>query len=137
MDWQFVLGLLTAVGAVLGWFIVHGLDATRARENQRRELIAHFLIDAYRRLERCALRTVGSDPHDMEPAIADIQLFGSPRQVELAQNFAVQLANTGSADLDELLISLREDLRRELRLEPVPRPIKYLRLHNGRRDHVA
>lgn len=131
MDWQFTLGILTALGAVAGWFIVHVLENRRARESQRRELITKFLIDAYRRLERCAVRSGGSDPNDMEPAIADVQLFGSANQVALAQKFAMQLAAEGNADLDELLISLREELRRELRLEPVPRPIKYLRLHKG------
>jgi hypothetical protein len=55
-------------------------------------------------------------------------LFGSPRQIELAQGFAESLANTRSGSLDELLKELREDLREELELEVVPRSIKHLRI---------
>ncbi|WP_169978295.1 hypothetical protein [Tautonia rosea] len=131
MDWQFLLGLSTAIGAIAGWFVLHILEGRRHRENRRRELITQLLIEAYRRLEGCVER---SNPLDLESAIADIQLFGSRRQVELAQAFAVQFANEGSAILDNVLVSLRDDLHRELRLEAVPRTLMYFRIHETQGD---
>jgi hypothetical protein len=54
-----------------------------------------------------------------ESAIADIQLFGNAKQIELAQNVAKQFASQGSVSCDNLLEELRKDLRAELDLEQV------------------
>ena len=64
----------------------------------------------------------------LETAIADIQLLGTQKQIELAQQFAVQMSQTGRGDSLELLIQLREDLRKELKLKPTERNLKILRL---------
>lgn len=64
---------------------------------------------------------------DLDSAIVDIQLFGSADQISAAQNFARELAELRVAQLDKLLASLRNDLRKELKLEPVEGPIVVLR----------
>ena len=66
---------------------------------------------------------------DLESAIADIQLFGIPKQVDMAKRFADEFAEKHTASLDELLFDLRETLRIELQLEPVESQIKYLRIN--------
>ena len=76
------------------------------------------------RLLLASLRSVG---YNEETAIADIQLFGTKRQIELAQQFAEEIARNKESSTLELLILLREDLRKELRLEKVPRKFKFLR----------
>ena len=48
------------------------------------------LLEAYRRLKPYG-RVTPENSRDLEQAIADIQLLGSPEQVALAQNFAVTL----------------------------------------------
>jgi hypothetical protein len=87
------------------------------------------LIDAYRRLESAGdRRDLSKYSAELESALADIQLFGTPEQVEKAQGFAVDFAQNHAASLDELLFDLRETLRAELQLEPVKSRLKHLRL---------
>lgn len=91
---------------------------------------AHFVfmpIQAWERLEKASNRQDNSYNTDIETAIADIQLFGTKRQIELAQQFAEEIARNKESSTLELLILLREDLRKELRLEKVPRKFKFLR----------
>ena len=129
--------LITSMVAIIGWFVVHRLSSNRDRANKRRELRVQYLIEAWRKLENASNRSDNSRSNDLETAIADIQLFGSSRQIELAQKFADDIAKTGIGNLDELLEDLRYDLREELQLETVPKNIKYLRFvsnstRNGR-----
>jgi len=87
-----------------------------------------YLIDAYRQLEWASNRPFSpATAAKFETALADIQLFGTPKQVRLAQEFAVGFATNLTNSLDELLEDLRRDLRQELELEAVPPTIKYLR----------
>ncbi len=68
----------------------------------------------------------------MEKPIAKIQIFGTKEQIELAQKFANDMSSENQASLTELLLSLRQHLRKELNLEPVPKKIKHLRFSNDR-----
>lgn len=95
--------------------------------NQKKEVTIKFLVQAWERLEKASNRQDNSYNTDIETAIADIQLFGTKRQIELAQQFAEEIARNKESSTLELLILLREDLRKELRLEEVPRKFKFLR----------
>ena len=64
----------------------------------------------------------------MGSAITDIQLFRSAVQVAVAQKFTFEMAEQGRASADELLDSLRSDLRRELELERVDGKLAFLRI---------
>lgn len=121
--------LLTACVAVAGWYAAHRLSARRDLANKRRELRVQYLIEAYRRLEFAGNRPLSRElAIDFERAVADVQLFGTPTQVQLAQEFALGFAAEHTHPLDPLLNALRQELRKELKLEPVPPPIKYLRI---------
>jgi hypothetical protein len=95
---------------------------------ERRKLRVTYLLEAYRRLEGASNR---DDPNgrrpDLESAVADIQLLGSPGQVSRARQFATDMARDRSASLDELLFDLRQSLRSELELEPVSDKVVFLR----------
>jgi hypothetical protein len=75
--------IITALVAVVGWFIVHELSISRDIKNKRIELKIKYLIEWYRRLEHISHRD-NPDLKDFESAIADIQLFGTKQQAELA-----------------------------------------------------
>ena len=121
MNWALFSQLLvTATVAFTGAFLAHVLSAKRDRTNARRVRRTEFLIDAYRKLESIANRSHVVDTAPVESAISDIQLFGSPEQVQLAQSFATEFAAARTASLDILLRALRKDLRAELELERVP-----------------
>src|SRR5437588_11608988 len=108
MNWQ-LLGplLITTLVAVGGWFIGHALTTRRDRLNKRREQRIGYLIEAYRRLESCAHRRDALEASKFESAIADIQLFGTPRQVELVQTLVTEFAAERGASMDDLLHDCR------------------------------
>jgi hypothetical protein len=64
---------------------------------------------------------------DLESAVDDIQLFGTRKQVAAAQEFARNMAHHREASLDGLLADLREDLRKELQLDPIEAERVFLR----------
>jgi hypothetical protein len=122
--------LITTIVGILGWIVAHRLTAKRDLANKRRELRVKYLIDAYRQLEGAGNRIESSSKWtELESAIADIQLLGTPEQVEMAKRFAEEFAENRVASLDNLLFDLRETLRAELQLEPVKSKIKYLRIN--------
>jgi hypothetical protein len=131
MNWQLLIPLLvTTCVAVVGWYAAHRLAASRDRDSKRREMITQHLIAAYRQLEP-HWELDAETGREVERAIADIQLLGSPEQVRLAQDFATSFANNGTAQLDPLLLSLRSALRTELGLPVAAGGLKYLRIGGG------
>ncbi|MEJ7666983.1 MAG: hypothetical protein WKG07_49520 [Hymenobacter sp.] len=63
----------------------------------------------------------------MKNVVAEIQLFGSVEQVELAKELADSMAQGGDFTIDALINSLRKDLRKQLKLEDVAGNVKWLR----------
>jgi len=119
MDWSFFAQLIvTFVVAVLGWWTGHYLTARRDLINDRRMLQITYLLEAYRRLESAANRPkkTPDQTYAFESAIADIQLLGTPQQVEATIKYAKQHASGGGAQIDDVLTILRRDLRREIAL---------------------
>jgi hypothetical protein len=126
--------LLTSLVTIIGWFIAHRFSMSEDRARKRRDQQTEFLI-AWRSIDNATHRRDHGDPTGdpmfarvLEQAISDIQLFGNRKQVELAQQFTEDFAATMSADIDELLIDLRNDLRKELKLESAPKSITHLRI---------
>jgi hypothetical protein len=111
--------------AVAGWIV----GQNQARRAVRRNMRIEYLLGAYRRLERASNRPMTpTDDRDVEAAVADVQLLGSPSQVKLAGEFAKAFATEGTADTEPLLEDLRASLRRELLLEAVPPNRLWLRI---------
>jgi hypothetical protein len=122
--------LASSIIVILGWYVIHRLSTARDLANKRRELRVSYLIEAYRRLEYVSNRPIIKElAPEFEKAVADIQLFGTPKQVQLAQEFARGFAGNGTHALDPLMSDLRADLREELNLQTVPSNIVYLRIN--------
>jgi hypothetical protein len=87
------------------------------------------LIDAYRAFAKAnhhpKLHEVADD---LEQAIADIQLLGSPELVVLVQKFALEMGTKQEAGLDDVLATIRKDLRKELGERPISGRIIWLRI---------
>ena len=129
MDWKLFAQLaVTLIVALLGGWIGHYLSMRRDLTGERRKLRVTYLLEAYRRLEGASNR---DDPKpcrpDLESAVADIQLLGSPHQVSLAKQFAIEIARAHTSSLDDLLFDLRQSLRSELELAPVSEKVIFLR----------
>ena len=129
MDWKLFAQLaVTLFVAALGGWAGHYFSMRRDLANERLKLRVTYLLEAYRRLEGASNRDDAKRCWpELESAIADIQLLGSPSQVALARRFAIEMASENSASLDELIFDLRESLRLELELEPVSEGVIFLR----------
>jgi len=126
-EFQIVLAaVLTAVVVMNSWSVTYNQNSKLDREARSRNIRVQYLIEAYRRLESAASRTLRSDKdlqdygHNVENAIGDIQLFGTKEQVELATGVVASMRGPGAtADLKPLLKALRRNLREELQLPAV------------------
>ncbi len=131
LNWQLLIPLMiTSCIAILGWLVAHLFNTHRDRQNKRREIRVKYLIEAYRRLEGGACRGAIHNTEygkGLESAIADIQLFGTVKQVCMAKELATAIAERRvEASAGALLLSLRDDLRKELSLDIInEKPIHF------------
>lgn len=126
---------LTIVGSIcaaaIAAVLAHRLTSHRDQTNRRNDLRIQYLLSAYRAVADASHRDL--DPgsahvRTFEQGLTDIQLLGSQEQAEMAVVIAKTLAEAGEALMDDLLLSLRDDLRDELRLEALPRPPFHMRI---------
>ncbi len=120
---------ITVFLALSGWWLSYWLAVRKDRLAKKRDLRTQYLLDAYRTLESASNRNMTPEnARALESAVADIQLLGSDAQVRRAREFAQKFAAEKTAVLDDLLESLRRDLRKELNLGLVSDPITHLRI---------
>jgi len=112
--------LVAGVLTIFGWWAVNWFGEKRDRKNKIRELRMQYLTNACR-----VISQVGRQ-HDvlplarkLEEAVSDVYLFGTPRQIELMRKFVVEFSTKQSANMDELINTLRNDLRKDLLLPPL------------------
>jgi hypothetical protein len=117
-----ILSLLSAIlGGTLVAIVNHHLTNRRERFRSKREFNLKYLIDAWRNISKGSRR--GTELREkasaLETGIADIQLFGNATQISLAQRLADDVVKTNITKPGELLIDLRDSIRRELDLEAI------------------
>jgi len=121
------IGAITAIAV----YYLSARDLKRQdREAKRREIRLQFLIEAYRQIEYSSNRPrkeMTEALNTIECAISDIQLFGTRRQVTLAQEVVTKAACGEDMFFDDLLDELRRDLRSELEIEALPEGRRILR----------
>jgi hypothetical protein len=119
--------------------LAHRFTSRRDVANRRSELRIQYLLGAYRTLADTAHRpleegTAGA--RAFEQGIAEVQLLGSSGQAQMAVDIARSMASDGGAAMDDLLLSLRDDLRGELELEPLGEAPVHLRVTNLTKKQV-
>ena len=123
---QIIVPALVALAVVA---LTHFFTLHRETANRRREQRVGYLVSAFRGLSKANnYPRLWEVADDLEQAISDIQLFGTPEQVRLAQRFGEDLGKNQAAELDSLLTALRNNLRRELGMDPVPGRMLWLRV---------
>jgi len=129
VELEYLKIIITICLAVIGWLIAHSFTAKRDLKNKQRELSTTHLINAYRILTNDVSHRELTDARQekLENILADIQLFGSKEQVELAKNLAISASAGGQFELDPLINSLRNDLRKALNLPKVENNVQWLR----------
>ena len=131
LDISLIKIIATISIAVLGWIIGHYFTNRRNRIQKRRDLTIEHLIKAYRILttEIAHRQETKEGAKKLENILSDIQLFGSLVQVELAKNLIEVVVSGNEFELDPLINSLRNDLRKQLGLKKVEGNVKWLRFN--------
>jgi hypothetical protein len=131
MNPPLLLSILSSsfVAGVTGAYIGHWLTYRREKKSRLQQQRIQYLIDAYRAFARAnhhpRLYEVADD---LEQAVADIQLLGSPELIELVQKFAHELGTKQEASLDDVLMTIRKNLRSELGEKTVSGRIIWLQI---------
>jgi hypothetical protein len=137
------LALVTLIAVGLRMLVMQRLQQRRERENRQINERLRTLIAAYRTLGGSFTGDLSVDPthlrdlrqrHDLsasserarrirdavEAALSDVVLLGTEEQVRLAARAATELAAGRPVHTAQLVVSLRDFIRRVLDLEPVP-----------------
>jgi hypothetical protein len=101
-------------------FVMQRVQSKRQRENRQESERLRSLVGAYRTLAGSFSPGALGDRTPIEEALAEIVLFGSTRQVELAAACAGALVRDEPFDVEPLVRDLRADLRNQLGLDPIP-----------------
>lgn len=106
------------IGVLIGVISNHYFNSKRDNENEKRKIRVLYLFDTYRKLEMQLNREIGREEMKVafESAIADIQLLGTKRQIDLALGYIEEQAMGCEEGIEKLLGLLRDDLRAELGL---------------------
>ena len=140
IDWRLVatIGIPTVV-IVAGWFFVHWLNARRDLASLKREARLMALEAAYMRIATSHSRELtDKSKDDLEIFVAEVQLYGTPRQIELMSEIVEGFKKPNyRISYDAILRDLRDTIRLELNLEPVSGEVWWLRLNRGSSDKTA
>jgi len=101
-------------------FVMQRVQQRRQRENRQETERLKSLVAAYRSLAGSFTPATHESVSQIEEALADVVLFGSLGQVELAVRCVNGLKRGEPVDYQPLIESLRLDLRMQLGLEPIP-----------------
>lgn len=124
--------LVSALVAFVVVALTHAFTSYRDRQNRRQEQRIDYLVSVYRAFNKANMHPkLYEVAEELEQAVADVQLFGTPEQVRLVRQFAHDLGTQQAASMDDLLVELRDSLRQELGADPLPKRHVWLRV--GRR----
>lgn len=101
-------------------FVMQRIQQRRQRENRQETERLKSLVVAYRALAGSFSPATGDQRHQLEEALADVVLFGTIAQVELAARCATALVRGEEVAYQPLIEALRSDLRTQLGLEAIP-----------------
>lgn len=139
MDLEFVVKIVvTVIIAGMGWFVVHWLSSSREEVSKKRDIVTGYLIDAFSEIEKVV------EPHEISKdwfmslasALHKIQLFGNENQIVLVHEIFDVMQDKNAVfpndKLIELLNILRDELRKEVKLNPITSKVHLLKL--GRKN---
>jgi hypothetical protein len=132
MNIDYLKILITIIMAVIGWIVGYYFTTRKDINQKRRDISIEHLINAYRILtnEISHRKETKDNNTKLENILSDMQLFGSEEQVQLAKDLADTVAAGGEFQLDPLINSLRNDLRKMIGLKKVKGNVKWLRYND-------
>jgi len=127
---EVVAAIVGATGAIFVWYLTACSLRRQDRDQKKRDIRLRFLMEAYRQIENSANREgkeLAEALKAIELAISDVQLFGTRKEVALAQEVVSAFTAGREVSFDGLLNELRRGLRSELDLEALADERKILR----------
>lgn len=112
--------VLAVVLLMMRVLVMQRVQQRRQRENRQETERLKSLVAAYRSLAGSFTPAAREHALQIEETLADVVLFGSLHQVELAARCATALKRAEPVDYQPLIDSLRADLRAQLGLEQIP-----------------
>ncbi len=112
--------------------VMQRVQQRRQRENRQETERLKSLVAAYRALAGSFTPATAENGAQIEETLAELVLFGSLRQVELAAACLAALQRGEAPDCQPLVEELRADLRRQLGLDPIPPSLAIPRSGPGR-----
>lgn len=100
--------------------VMQRVQSKRQRENRQETERLKAMVNAYRALAGSFSPAQPGDRQAVEEALADLVLFGTPAQVELAAVGARSLVLGAPLETEALVRELRADIRQQLGLDPLP-----------------
>lgn len=132
MNIDYIKILATISLAVIGWIVGYYFTTRKDINQKRRDISIEHLINAYRVLTNDISHRNQSRENNtkLENILSDIQLFGTEEQIEMAKKLADTVAKGGEFQLDPLINSLRNNLRKMIGLKKVTGNVRWLRFSN-------
>ncbi len=130
-------GFVATAALVIGWFLNSRLTSNRDDTNRRHQMVTGYLIEAYDELTMASNRDLTPEfARMMESAVAKIQLFGTPEEIQAVHAFLdewqrPQPDGRPRGSLDPLLLLLRNSLRQEISLPAVAGQVRWIRPLGG------
>lgn len=112
--------IIAVVLLAIRMYVLLRVRHKRQREARQEAERLRYLVIAYRSLAGSFTPATAEHRGQMEEALADVVLFGSIRQVELAADCVHTLMLGEPVDYQPLILELRSDLRTQLGLDPIP-----------------
>lgn len=128
MDWKLLATVGIPGAVVAGWFFAHWLTSRRELATRKREARIKALETAYMRIASSTNRDLTPESKEkFETFVAEIQLYGTPHQIQLMQQMVEAVKTGGDVSHDAILVDLRDTIRGQLELESVAGPVWWLR----------
>jgi hypothetical protein len=133
-EYPFLAVLIPALssifGAIFGVIVTHRFASRRDRDQKRREFALKYLIEAWQNIEEGSREDVDIRRKSqlLEKAIVDIQLFGSPNQIQMAKRWTDEMVSKSTSPTTPLLQDFQHEIRRELGLKRSPVSLFFFRL---------
>ncbi|MEK7687813.1 MAG: hypothetical protein AAB398_05350 [Pseudomonadota bacterium] len=129
---------VSAIIVVTGWYVTNWQTVDREARKRQDEMRITYLTGAYDRLAISSNRQLNDETARMlEEAVAKIQLYGSPHEIALLHKFldewdtSAKTTGTPRGNVDALLFSLRNVLRKDLELPAVASDVRWIRPMGG------
>jgi len=127
--------VLSLASAIIGGLVVaianHWMTQSRENRKAKADISLKYRVEAWRKVD--SIHGLDKDLTCLESAVADVLLFGTDEEIELAKKVAQTAGRKGTTDTTELLVVLRKNIRSDLGLSATATHHFWFRADYGRK----